>query len=342
MRQSRILADARYWRLVRAAVFIGLFFTAGAAQQVDTQVAVSGSKPNVVSDGAVDGRYRLGPGDLISIATADYPQLSSESVRVDNQGMILAPMLNEEIQAACHTESELAQELTKRYLKYLKDPLVRVFVKEYHSQPVAVIGAVRSPGRFQLQRRLRLLELLTFVSGPSEKAGQSIQIIHAGSGPACGEGGGGDESAVSQLVTLNLKSTMKAEESANPFVRPGDIVTVPEADQYYVIGNVARPSAYTISGQIGIVQAIAVAGGLLPDSKTDHIRILRQVPGSSVPTEIFLDLKAARKPVGDEFILQANDVVEVERKGGFGVAFKNAFRNVLPAMTTSLPYMIIP
>src|SRR5919106_992676 len=62
---------------------------------------------------------------------------------------------------------------------YNRNLQVDIFVKEYHSRQVAIIGAVNEQGRFQLQRRIRLLELLTFAKGPSAKAGQTINIVHS-------------------------------------------------------------------------------------------------------------------------------------------------------------------
>src|SRR5260370_38391309 len=87
------------------------------------------------------------------------------------------PLIQVEIQAACQTEAELAREIGTRYLEYLRNPQVDVFIRAYQSEPVAVLGAVRTPSRFQLQRRVRLLEMLSHVGGPTENAGQIIQIV---------------------------------------------------------------------------------------------------------------------------------------------------------------------
>src|SRR5258708_24669810 len=95
------------------------------------------------------------------------------------------PLIQDEIQAACHTEAELAREIATRYLEYLRNPQVDVFIRDYQSEPVAVLGAVRTPSRFQLQRRVRLLEMLSHVGGPTENAGQSIQIVHTAAVSGC-------------------------------------------------------------------------------------------------------------------------------------------------------------
>jgi len=116
-------------------------------------------------------RYRIGAGDVLDIRILNRPQLSREAVRVEGDGMIRMPLIEGEIQAACKSEGELANETAKRYLKYYRNPQVDVFVKEYHAREVALIGAVNEQGRYQMQRRLRLLELLSFAKGPSDKAG---------------------------------------------------------------------------------------------------------------------------------------------------------------------------
>jgi polysaccharide export outer membrane protein len=124
-----------------------------------------------------DDRYRIGPGDVLDIRVFNRPTLSREAVRVDGRGQIRMPLIEEEIVAACRTEGELAREIAARYLKYQRNPNIDVFVKEYNSQPVAVIGAVNQPGRFQLQKRMRLLDLISYAGGPNDRAGGRINIV---------------------------------------------------------------------------------------------------------------------------------------------------------------------
>src|ERR1041384_4945367 len=105
---------------------------------------------------AQDDRYRIGAGDVLDIRIYNRPQLSREAVRVEGSGMIRMPLIETEIQAACLTEGELSKEISTRYAKFYKNLQVDVFIKEYHSRQVAIIGAVNDQGRFELQRRIRL------------------------------------------------------------------------------------------------------------------------------------------------------------------------------------------
>src|SRR4026207_2207488 len=134
---------------------------------------------------STDDRYRIGPADVLDIRIYNRPQLSREAVRVEGNGMIRMPLIETEIQAGCLTEGELAKEISTRYAKYYRNLQVDVFIKEYHSRQVAIIGAVNDQSRFELQRRVRLLELLTYAKGPSPRAGQTINVVHSTSPSLC-------------------------------------------------------------------------------------------------------------------------------------------------------------
>src|SRR3989440_11622695 len=132
-------------------------------------------------------RYRIGVGDVLEVRVYNRPQLSRDAVRVEGNGMIRMPLVDGDIQAACKTEGELAKEISTRYARYYRNLPVDVFIKEYHAREVALIGAVNDQGRFQMQRHIRLLELLTFAKGPSDKAGQTINIIRSPQSEMCGQ-----------------------------------------------------------------------------------------------------------------------------------------------------------
>ena len=291
---------------------------------------------------AADDRYRIGPGDVLDIRVYNRPLLSRESVRVDGRGMIRMPLIEEEIQAACRTERELADVLDGYYQKYYRRPHVDVFIKDFNSVPVAVIGAVAAPGRFQLQRRVRLLELISLAGGPTERAGGHVQVAHTAGLPICEgqEAEAAEDVAAQGPVAYNLKEVLRGNsERANPYVRPGDIVSLPEAEQAYVVGNVVQPSAIALKEPITLSRAIAMVGGMLPDTKTDKIRIVRQLPGGTSKQEILVDLRAVEKDRAQDIALQANDIVYVPTSSGKRF-IRNLFGGVAPAVT-QLPVQVI-
>jgi polysaccharide export outer membrane protein len=308
------------------ALLLAVLLTAASAQ----------AQPASQSTSQTGDRYRIGPGDVLDIRIFNRPQLSRDAVRVEGSGMIRMPLVDGEIQAACKTEGELAQDIKTRYLKYYRNPQVDVFIKEYHAREVAVIGAINEQGRYQMQRRLRLLELLTYAKGPSDKAGQTINIVRAPRSGLCANGANAvDEGS---FLSLRLNDTMRGEEKANPYVEPGDIVTLPEADQVYVIGNVYSPKTLPLKEPITVSRAVAMAGGPLRDSKTDRVHIIRQQQGGEA--EIFVDLKAIARKQATDVLLQPNDIVEVRESTGKSM-IRSLLGVVAPAMG-QLPVRVIP
>jgi polysaccharide export outer membrane protein len=241
------------------------------------------------------------------------------------------PLIAEDIQAACRTEGELAKEIATKYLPMMRNPQVDVFVKEYNSRPVAVIGAVNTPGRFQLQRRIRLLDLLSFAGGPAERAGGNIQVVHSSSYQSCDASTARTSADALGIGVFKLRDTLAGNPRSNPYVRPGDVITVLEFEQVYVIGNVNHPASFPLKDRITLSQAIAMAGGTLPDSQSDRIRLIRQNTATNVNQEYMVDLRAINKRSAPDVVLQPNDIVEVPTANGKRF-LRNMLENVVPGM----------
>ena len=239
--------------------------------------------------------------------------------------MIRMPLIETEIKAACQTEGELAKEIATRYAKYYKNLQVDVFIKDYHSRQVAIIGAVNDQSRFQLQRRVRLLELLTYAKGPSAKAGQTINIVHSTAPSPCKEVDESDSSPA--FSSYKLSDVLQGDPKSNPYLEAGDIVTLPEADQVYIVGNVFMPLTIPLREPITLTRAIAMAGGLKQDTRKDKIRVLRQEPGTTVRKEITVDLSAIEKKSSEDLALLPNDIIDVPTSAG-----KSFLRGLIPGL----------
>jgi polysaccharide export outer membrane protein len=318
------------------------------APAMSVKVAGQNTQPAAISrvagstNPADDTRYRIGAGDVLSILVRKAPELSG-SVRVDQRGMIRIPMIEGDVMAACRTESELAAQIATLYLEFKQNPNVDVFVQEFQSRPVALIGAVNAPGQFRLQRQVRLLELLTYSGGPAGRAGRIINIIHA-AGPNICQTEAADSNnpaPVKELSVYKLNDTLKGIEGANPFVQPGDIVALPEADQVFIIGHVVAPQAIPLRDKpITISRAIAMSGGPARDAATGKIRIVRQVGDSGIKQEIFVDLKAVLKQKAEDIALIPNDIVEVPSSSGKVIL--GALTGAIAPTLSQLPVRMIP
>lgn len=319
------MVGQRFANAARAVkVFVcALFFFTGAAAQAPEITPVKTADPN----------YRVGIGDVLTVMVPKNALLSTDTVRVNNNGAIRLPMIDDEIQAKCLTESELSARITEKYKRYLLNPQVYVTVKEFNAHPVAVVGAVNAPGRFQLQRPVRLLELITFVNGINPNAGRSVQVIRSSDAQACAvkpddEAGSGDE-----IINLPLAEMMKGGETANPFIYAGDIVRVAEAEQAFVVGNVRRGATINLNEPVTLSKAIAMAGGATDDAQIKKISILRQPADSLSKTEMIVNLKDINERKIEDVLLQPNDIVDVPGPSGTKKFFKDLFRSIVPVFT---------
>ncbi len=321
-------------RLAFAASLFVLATSAGFGQ------SLNGTESGPVS--LQNQNYRIGPGDVIDVLVSQSSALTRTGVRVNNHGMVQLAMLEEEVQAACRTERELAEQVKEKYKKFILNPFVTVSVQQFNSSPVALIGAVHSPTRFQLQRSVRLLELIAQANGPTDKAGTSVEIIRNQSLPYCdGSTLMTPEYAADQLLSFNLNDTLKGSELANPVIRSGDIIRVVEAQvsQAYIGGNVKSSIAIDLRRPVTLTQAIAMAGGVTQGAQIQRIMIRRQIDGSVNRAEMIVNLKEINLQKKDDVLLQSNDLIEVPGpKPNF---FRDLMKSFLPAIA-GLPMRIIP
>lgn len=302
----------KYHRLWVTISLLTLFAPPAAISQVQ-------ERPPAAGTASSDRRYQVGPGDLLDIRVFREQALTRE-VRVSDLGRIRLPFLDE-IDAACLTEAELAGVIAEKYRRFVRNPQVDVFVKEYNSQPVSVIGSVTRPGRIQLQRRVRLLELISFAGGPAPLAGEDIHVIRAADRHSCQAG---DESAAEaapggqRFYSYKLRDLLAGAAEANIVVEPSDIVSLPPANQVFVTGTVVRPGPLTMPGRMTLVQAISMAGGFAQYAEKKKVRLIRLQPGSNTHVERIVNIDEIEKRRGEDIVLLPNDVIDVP--GSKGIA----------------------
>ena len=136
-----------------------------------------------------------------------------------------------------------------------------------------------------------------------------------------------------------LAELRSEDEKSNPYLQPGDIVTVIEVPPVYVVGSVVAPQAIHLEAKMTLTQAITKAGGLLRDSNPKKVRIFRQ-PAGSTTFEIIVDLNAINKHRVEDFLLQEYDVIDVTPKQKSGI-FRDFISAPLFFDTHELPFRVI-
>lgn len=293
---------------------------------------------------AANQDYKIGPGDSLDVIVSKNETLSRSGLRVGNNGKVQLAMLDDELLVACLTEKQAADMIREKYRKYLVDPHVNVSVREFNSSSVAVLGAVNSPGRFQLQRSLRLSELLTFVNGPSPKAGDSVEIIRDTGRPVCDGSQFFTRAGVDrELLTFNLSDVLKGGEQSDPLIAQGDIVRIEESEvtNAYIQGNVRSSAAISLKEPVTLSQAIAMAGGPTTGAQLEKVVIRRQVAGSLNRDEMIVNVKEINQRKREDVLLRPNDIIDVPGPSGGKKIMGDIMRTLLPSITR-LPVSVIP
>ncbi len=120
--------------------------------------------------------YKIGPRDVLEITVFKVQDLS-KTVQVSEAGTITYPLAGE-IPAGNKTAHEIEQELTAILgAKYLQNPAITVFVKEYNSQRVTVEGNVQKPGVIPMAGRMTLLQAIAQAGGLGATAEKTVIVF---------------------------------------------------------------------------------------------------------------------------------------------------------------------
>jgi polysaccharide export outer membrane protein len=200
-------------RFLAATILCGSLTATLAAPSPMGATAADATSTAVVTRDPRTSAYLIGPEDILDIQVWKNAELS-RTVPVRPDGKVSLPLVND-IQAAGLTPNELRAELTTRLAEYVPAPEVAVIVREVHSVKVAVMGAVRIPGRYEVKSPATVLELIAQAQGLTDFAARDHIIVIRQNG------------ATTIRVPFNYRKVANGSEPDNFFVRAGDILFVP-------------------------------------------------------------------------------------------------------------------
>lgn len=281
--------------------------------------------------------YKLGPGDVISVSVNGLEDEFKEKIfRVDGAGSVTLPLVGR-IHATGETVSQLESSLVSHLEPFLKNPQAVVTIQAFGSEPVSVLGAVRSPGIVQLQGYKTLFDTLSLAGGLQPDAGYSAEItrpLRNGAIPL--PGAQEDKAAGVSVATVRLKDIInKPSATQNIQIMPGDTVSVPKTGIVYAVGSVMKPGGFPLndSETLSAMQVLALAEGLAPSSAATKARVLRVVPGSPQRQEIPVDLKRLSAGKSPDIQLQPDDILFVPNS-----AAKAAGKRTIDAIVNAATY----
>jgi polysaccharide export outer membrane protein len=245
--------------------------------------------------------YRIGPEDLLEIEAYNVEDLK-KTLRVNSQGDIGLPLVGI-IDAKGKTASELEKEIAEKLNKYVWEPVVNVFIREYRSQRISVVGAVNNPQIYAVTGQRYLIDMLMTAGGLKEEAGNVCYIIRPSQMNST------NSRAETLVIDLN-ELLVNGNVVLNVAVFTGDVINVPRGGVIFVDGAVKNPGAFNIKGKTTFIQAITMAQGLNSDAQLGDIRIFRD-NGKGERDVITVDYEAVRKGDNPDILLAENDIIIV-------------------------------
>jgi polysaccharide biosynthesis/export protein len=245
---------------------------------------------------------KIGRNDLLQIAVYESPELSG-AVRVNGEGYVRLPMLEQEIKAEglYPRQLELWLQAALTNEKLVVSPIVTVTVAEYQSRTVSVVGEVHHPVIFQAVGNVTLLDAITRADGISDTAGDYVLVsdtrLHPGS-------------AIRRIPVRELMSGNSPE--LNIPLHGGEEIRVPQQGRLSVVGNVRKPGLFPINRdeQPTVLNAVAETQGLTPYA-SKRAYIYRSVDPGHAKQEIPVELEKIMDRKAPDVPLQAGDILYI-------------------------------
>jgi polysaccharide export outer membrane protein len=247
--------------------------------------------------------YKIGPKDVLEISVLGDNELS-RIYKVAENGTITLPYLGD-IQVSGLDKSELEKNLTELLEEkdILENPQVIILIREYASQVVYVLGAVQTPGIYELAARLTLRQVIAQAGGETSDAGDKIEIIRYG------------QEGTNAILHVSEKD-LYTDIDYDIVLEPNDMVRVLHIEMawIYVGGQVNSPGRFEVikSNIPTLLQAIILAGDFTGRASEGSV-ILRRMDEQGNWNGKKYDVDDIIKGKEDDIQLQPNDIVIVPK-----------------------------
>jgi polysaccharide biosynthesis/export protein len=278
--------------------------------------------------------YKVGSDDLLEIGVFEDEKLN-KTVRVSSQGNISLPLLGV-IRVKGLTTGELEREIRDLLAeKYLQDPHVSVFIKEFRSQRISIIGAVEKPGVFEVSGEKTVLDMIGMAGGLKQDAGTVLFLIRPPQGameenPAKEKKEPEDQTIRTFMIDLE-ELLVKGELALNLPLINGDVINIPVSGKVFVGGEVKTPGGFALGKRMTVGQAVTMAGGLNPKAEGAEAKIFRFSGKEGGKDILSVNLYEVAKGNVNDIYLRENDIVMVPKSGvkSFLIEFRDTVKGLL-------------
>lgn len=249
---------------------------------------------------ALSNEYIVGPQDVLEIVVHGQEAMSSPRVSVNSDGTIDFPELGR-VAVAGKSPRQIEDELKKSLLEkgILTKVSLTVAVKEFRSQNIHVMGAVKTQGIFPIKGGSSMLATaIAEAGGFADNAGTYLVVVRSNGGTPETAAKISDAKEDQKIIIQRSHMEEARPESRIP-LRNGDTIFVPKAEVFYVGGNVKNPGEYVLRPNLTVAMAVNLAGGYTDRAKKSP-QIHRVVDG-----------KLEKKDVKESERVRAGDTVHV-------------------------------
>jgi polysaccharide export outer membrane protein len=236
------------------------------------------------------GELLLGPGDVVKVSVYNNPDLAVET-RVSESGNITFPLIgqvNVNGLASAAAEKKIAGLLESG--GYVRKPQVNLIVSLLQSQQVSVLGQVNRPGRYPVDGKRTVMDLLALAGGINADGGDVVSLIRKRDGKTTKD-------------SIDIVQMVQAGDMQRDFdLSANDVVFVERAPHFYIYGEVQRPGVFRLERSMTVLQALSAGGGLTTRGTERSMRIKRRDAGGKLQV---LEAK-------HDDLVQADDVVYVK------------------------------
>ena len=206
---------------------------------------------------AVPAGYILGPDDTIQVVVYGQ-QDAGVTTRIKSDGTIVMPLIGT-IHVAGENNIALADTIGKKLSSagFFKSPIVNVEIASYVSRRANVAGRVAQPGVFPLDRDYHTLELLLKAGWTRDNGANYVFLRHA-------------DGREQRLET----DALSRGGEKDPLIVPGDTIFVPDADNFYIYGQINRPGTFPVIAGLTVRQALAIAGGVTATGSDRKVQLI--------------------------------------------------------------------
>ncbi|HVE52347.1 MAG TPA: polysaccharide biosynthesis/export family protein [Ramlibacter sp.] len=182
----------------------------GTFRPATSEPSAAGQQPVAVGLGK---EYRVGTNDLLDVEVLNLEN-GKRTVRVNAAGFITLPLIGP-VAVAGLTQQQVEAHVASLYgEKYLQNPQVSVFIKEFTTERITIDGAVSKPGIYPLVGQMTLLRALALAGGFGQIANSTeVKVFRHG------------DQGQRQVATFDV-DRIRAGKDEDPAIRGDDLIVV--------------------------------------------------------------------------------------------------------------------